>query len=99
MRLATQWRNFQEGESIEWIHQLIGLLKIIRNLISRVVDLWVNCILEEYIIDIVVDIIKLYSETEREFFQGPRGRYLTYLNIWIKMLVYEKQILRMEFGE
>ena len=54
-----------------------------------------DSILEGYIIDFVVDTNKSYSEAEREFFNGPRGRFLLLLQLSIKMLVYKKGILKM----
>ena len=68
---------------------------MVDNKISRAIDFWVDSILEWYITKIVVDIVKYYSEVEREFFRGPQGRYLNSLKPWIKMLVCEKRILRM----
>ena len=46
-----------------------------------------------------MDTIKSYSEAEREIFQGPKDRYLKSLKQWIKMLVCEKGILRMDSDE
>ena len=69
------------------------------NPISRIVNFWVDSILRGYITKIVVDTIKSYSETAREFFQGLRGRYLKSSKLWIKMLVCEKGILGMEPNE
>ena len=65
----------------------------VSNKISRVVDFWVDSILQGYINEFAVDTIKSYSEAERNFFQGPRRRYLLCINSWIKMLAYEKGIL------
>lgn len=62
---------------------------------SRDVDFWIDNILQGYITDFIVDTITSYSEEERKIFQGPRGRYLSSLNTWIKMLICEKGILRM----
>ena len=41
-----------------------------------VVELWCDNILEGYITEFAVDTIKSYNETEREFFNGPRGSFL-----------------------
>ena len=60
---------------------------------SRDLDFWIDRILEGYITEFVVDIITSYSEDERKFFQGPCGRYLSSLKMWIKMLISEKGIL------
>ena len=54
-----------------------------------------DSILEGYITKFVVNTNKYYSEAEREFFNGPRGRFLLLLQLSIKMLVCEKGILKM----
>ena len=64
----------------------------VSNPISRAVDFWIDSILEGYVTKFVVEAITSYSEVERQFFQGPRGRYLMYINLWIKILLYEKGI-------
>ena len=61
--------------------------------------MWLDSILEGYIAKFVVDTVKSYSDVEREFFQGPRGRFLLSLQLWIKMLICEKGILKMNFDE
>ena len=45
--------------------QFVRRLECVNNTISRVVEFWVDSILEGYIIEIVVDTIKSYSEDER----------------------------------
>ena len=99
LKLATKRINLQRGEPTKWSPQLIHQMNIINNHISKAVVFWVDSILEEYIIEFYVDTITSQSEAERIFFQGPRGRYLKYLRIWIKILVCEKGILRMEFDK
>ena len=56
-------------------------------------------ILEGYITEIVFDATKYYSVVEMDFFKGPRGKFLKSLNMWIKMLLYEKWMLRMNADE
>ena len=90
---------FRQGGPTEWSPQPIKRLKNISNPIFRVVNFKVDRILEGYITDFFVDTITSYSEVERKIFQGPIGIYLTSLRIWIKMLVCEKGILRMESNE
>ena len=64
------------------------------------IDFWVDIILGGYITKIIaVDTIKSYSETKRYFLQGLRGQYLKSLKLWIKTMVCEKGILRMESDE
>ena len=74
---------------------MIKRLEGVSNPVSRGLDFWIENILEGYINKFVVDTITSYSEAEWKFFQGPRGRYLSYLKTPIKMLVCEKGILRM----
>ena len=78
---------------VEWSDQLVHEITSVSNPISRDVDFWVESILQGYIIEFAVEMITSYSEEERNFFQGPRRRYLLSINTWIKMLVYEKGIL------
>ena len=94
-KLATQQIYFQGREPTEWNPQLIRRLKSVSNFVSRVVDFWVNNILQGYITEFVVDMVTSYSEEERKLFQGLRGRYLSFLKTWIKMLICKKWILRM----
>ena len=58
--------------------------------------MWLDSILEGYITEFVVDMNKSFSEAEREFFNGPRGRFLLSLQLAIKKLVCEKGIMKMD---
>ena len=55
--------------------------------------------MEGYITEFGVNISKSYSDIENEFFQGPRGRFMLSLQLWIKMLIYEKGILKLKSDE
>ena len=55
-----------------------------------------NSLLEGFVTEFVVDTLKAYSEAERYFFKGYRGKYLNSLSLWIKMLLSEKGILRLD---
>ena len=90
-KLETQQRKFQGGQLMEWNPQLIQRLKNVSNPMSRDVDFWVDSILEQYITEFVVDTITSYSEAERNFFQGPHGRYLSSLKTWIKCLYVKNE--------
>ena len=92
-KLVTRQTNFQRREAVEWNNQLVYEVTSVSNTISRVVDFWVDSILQGYITEFVVDTITSYSEAERSFFRGPRIRYLLGINAWIKVLAYEKGIL------
>ena len=78
---------------VKWSAQLIRKLTSVSNPISRAIDFWVDSILQGYITEFAVEMITLYSEVERNFFKGPRRRYLLSINTWIKMIIYEKGIL------
>jgi hypothetical protein len=60
------------------------------------VYLWLNSILGGYITDFVVDCTQSYSVTKRDLFKGPPGRYLSTLSLWIKMLLCDKNVMKME---
>ena len=67
--------NFQGGEPTSWTPELIQELQETDKKASRVVELWLDSILEGYITEFVIDTTKSYSEEEREFFNEPRGRF------------------------
>ena len=71
-------------------------LKHTDNSISRAVDFWLNGLLEGFVTEFAVDALKAYIEVERYFFKGYRGKYLNSLNLWIKMLLCEQGILRLD---
>ena len=54
-----------------------------------------NILLEEFVTEFAFDMLKAYSEAERYFFKGYRGKYLKTLCLSIKMLLCEKGKLRM----
>jgi hypothetical protein len=79
-----------------WTPELIRQLNTISNTISCVVDFWLNSILGDYITKFSIDYTQSYSVIERKFFKGPRGRYLNALSTWIKMLLCENNLMKME---
>ena len=70
-------------------------LQEIDNRASQAVEVWMDSILEGYITEFAVNTTKSYSKEEKEFFNGPKGRFLLSLQLSIKMLVCEKGILNM----
>ena len=78
---------------VEWSDQLVHEVTSVSNTISRAIDFWVDNIFQRYITGFAIDTITSYSEAERNFFQGPRRRYLLCISTWIKTLAYEKVIL------
>ena len=95
LELVTRQTNFQRRGVAEWTKQLTQEVAQVSNPISRAVDFWINNILEGYVTKFDLETITSYREAERHFFQGPRGRYLMSINLWIKILLYEKGILQL----
>ena len=61
--------------------------------------MWLDNILEGYIIEFAIDMVKIYNDIEMELFQGLRGRFQLYLQLCIDIIIYEKGILKMNFDE
>ena len=67
-------------------------MKSIDNLISWAIDFWLASLLKVFITKFAVDQRKSFSEAERYFFKGYCGKYLSSLNLFIKMLLHEKGV-------
>ena len=89
-RLTLQKRCCQGADPKSWKPKLIQRLKNVNNRISCGVDYWVDNLLEGYIIEFVIDTIKSHKAVEK---------VLRPLNLWIKILLCEKGVLRMNFDE
>ena len=95
-RLAENKTSTHSDKPMEWTPKVIQRLKKTNNSISRVVYFWLNNLLQGFVIDFTIDTLKAYSEAERIFFKGYHGKYLNSLNLWIKMLLCEQGILRLD---
>ena len=84
---------FKKKRNIVWTSELIHTVKSIDKPISWVVDFWLASLLEGFITDFAFDQRKSFNEAERYFFKGYRGKYLNSLNLFLKMLFYEKGVL------
>ena len=73
---------------------LIQKVKRIDNVVSRAVDHWFDSTIGGYITEFVVDNVESYSQAERYFFKGPRGKFLHFLKLKINMLLHDKNILK-----
>ena len=62
----------------------------------RTVDFWTMWTLEAFVTEFTIDTSTSFNEAERQFFKGPRGKYLNSFNLKIKMLLVEKGILLLE---
>ena len=83
---------FKKKQNIVWTPELIHTMKSVDNAISWAVDFWFEILLEGFITEFVIDQRKSFSEAER-YFKGCHGKYLNSLNLFLKMLLYEKGVL------
>ena len=89
----TDKHIFKKKRNIVWTPKLLQTVRSVDNPVSREVDFWLASLLEGFITEFAVDQRKSFSEAERYFFKGYRGKYLRYLNLFIKMLLHEKGVL------
>jgi hypothetical protein len=75
---------------------LIKKFKRVENSMSRAVDHWFDSTIRGYITEFVVDRVESYSQEERYFFKEPRGKFLHFLKLKIKMLWHEKRIFKIQ---
>ena len=73
---------------------LIKKFKRVDNVVLREVDHWFDSTIGGYITEFAIDRVESYSQAERYFFKGPRGIFLHFLKLKIKMLLHEKNILK-----
>ena len=78
---------------------MIQQFRRVNNKASRAIKVWIDNILDGYITKFSIDTVKSYNDVEREFFKGPRGRFLLSLQLWITILICEKGILKMNSDE
>ena len=88
--------NFQARQFPTWTPARINILKRVNNGISRAVDFWTTRTLEAFMMEFAIDTSTSFSEAERQFFKGPRGKFLNSFSLKIKMLLVEKGILLIE---
>jgi hypothetical protein len=73
-----------------WTSTLIKKVKRVDNTMSRVVDHWFDSTIGGYITKFSIDRVESYSQAERYFFKGPRGKFLHFLKLKIKMLLMKR---------
>ena len=94
-RLADCSGHVQSDQPVQWNQEVVQRLKNTDNVVSREVDFWLTNLLSGFITEFTVDTVKAYSEAEHQLFKGYRGEYLNSLNLWIKMLLFDKGILQL----
>ena len=79
-----------------WTSTLIKKVKRVDSVVSREVDHCFDSTIGGYITKFVVDRVESYSQAERYLFKGPRGKFLYFMKLHIKMLLHEKNILNIQ---
>jgi hypothetical protein len=95
-RLADTQFEIRSRTPVVWTSTLIKKIKRVDNTVSRAVDHWFDSTIGGYVTEFVVDRVESYSQAERYFFKGPRGKFLHFLKLKIKMLLHEKNILKVQ---
>jgi hypothetical protein len=93
-RLA--YTQFEIGSipPVVWTLALIKKVKRVDNTVSRAVDHWFDSTIRGYITEFVIDRVESYKQAKRYFFKGSRGKKFHFLKLKIKMLLHEKNILK-----
>jgi hypothetical protein len=95
-RLVDTQFEIKSRPLVVWTMTLIKKVKRVDNVVSRSVYLWFDSTIGGYITAFVIDRVESYSQVERYFFKGPRGKFLHFLKLNIKMLLHEKNILKIQ---
>ena len=95
-RLIERRMNFQERQFPDWTPPRINILKRVNNEISRAVDFWTTRTLEAFVTEFAIDTSTSFSESKRQFFKGPRGKFFSSFSLRIKILLAEKGIFLIE---
>ena len=94
-RLADSTGYVRSAKPAQWNQAIVQRVKNTNNVVSRAVDFWLTSLLSGFITEFVVDTLKAYSEAKCQFFKGYRGKFLNYLNLWIKILLCDKGVLQL----
>jgi hypothetical protein len=95
-RLADTQFEIISRPLVVWTVELIKKVKRVYNTVSRAMDIWFDSTIGGYITEFSIDRVESYSQAERYFFKGPRGKFLHFLKLRIKMLLHEKNILKIQ---
>ena len=95
----TDRNIFKKKRNIVWTLELIQTMQNLDNPITRAMDFWLVSVLGGFVTEFAVDQRKSFSEAERYFFKGYRGKYLRSLNLSLKMLLYEKGVMDLVSNE
>jgi hypothetical protein len=95
-RLADTRFEIRSRPPVVWTLVLIKKVKRVDNNVSRAVDHWFDSTTGWYIIKFSIERVASYIQVERYFFKGPRGKFLHFLKLKIKMIFHEKNILKIQ---
>jgi hypothetical protein len=95
-RLADTQLEIKPRPPVVWTSTLIKKVKRFDNVVSRAVDHWFYSTIGGYITEFSIDIVESYSQAERYFIKGPRGKFLHFLKLKIKMILHENKILKIQ---
>ena len=93
-KLADSQGRCRPEKPIVWTLELVHRLEASGDKITHVMYHWLDQIIRGFITEFAVDMTVNYSEAERCFLKGPRGKYIKSLNTWIKMLLCEKRVMQ-----
>ena len=94
-KLANGQGRCRLDNPIVWTPKLVRILESYEDIITRIISHWLDCIIGGFVTEFAVDTSASYSEAERRFFKGPRGKYLKSLISWIEMLLCEHRVMRL----
>jgi hypothetical protein len=95
-RLADTQFEIRSRPPMVWMVALIKKVKRVYNTVSRAVDHWFDSTIGGYITNFSIDKVESYSQAERYFFKGPRGKFLHFFKFKIKILLHENNILKIQ---
>ena len=93
MKLADSKGRCRLNKPIVWTLKLVCRVEASEDKIIQSMDHWLDWIIGGFITKFAVDTTVSYSEAEKHFLKGSRGKYIKYLNTWIKMLLCEKKVM------
>jgi hypothetical protein len=79
-----------------WMSALIKKVKRFDNDVSRLIDHWFDSTIGGFITEFAIDRVDSYNQAERYLFKGPRGKFLHFLKLKMKMLLHEKNVLKIQ---
>ena len=65
LRLAESDTSTHSDRPVEWNSEVIHRLKWSDNFVSCAIDFWLNSLLEGFVIEFAVDMLKAYNEAKR----------------------------------